>query len=341
MKCCIVGAGPVGLYAAWRLRGAYDVEILERGQIGCNVDSWNWVTLFSDNSLNVPKDVPIDVEGSYLTGKEFLERYLEPLAELLKSENVQIRTGCKVLRISRGRKRKMKRGGRFAVVVVEDEEERVQDYDLVVDCSGTYGNGIPLCVPGESRAENEKFLTRIIPEKTGNLSVVIGSGYSAITTLKQILIDENKPEVIWVTDKVDFHVEEDDPLPQRKSLLEFANTLKHNQRVIVKNRVDLQHEKENGVDHVYSLIGYKPDQSVYDELQVHSCYATDGPIKLAATLIGGGGDCMTQPAPGEATLENPEPDFYILGMKSYGRNSTFLMRVGYEQVDTLCKKLNV
>jgi hypothetical protein len=26
-------------------------------------------------------------------------------------------------------------------------------------------------------------------------------------------------------------------------------------------------------------------------------------------------------------------NFFVLGMKSYGRNSTFLLRVGYEQVD--------
>ena len=32
------------------------------------------------------------------------------------------------------------------------------------------------------------------------------------------------------------------------------------------------------------------------------------------------------------TLRNPEPDFYILGAKSYGKNSQFLIRLGLEQV---------
>jgi hypothetical protein len=32
-------------------------------------------------------------------------------------------------------------------------------------------------------------------------------------------------------------------------------------------------------------------------------------------------------------MENPEPGFFILGAKSYGRNSQFLMRIGWEQVD--------
>ena len=78
--------------------------------------------------------------------------------------------------------------------------------------------------------------------------------------------------------------------------------------------------------------------------QVHHCYASDGPIKLAATLLaakagGGSGDCLAQAAPGAATLLNPEPFFYILGMKSYGRNSSFLMRVGYEQTSLLLDQL--
>ena len=35
---------------------------------------------------------------------------------------------------------------------------------------------------------------------------------------------------------------------------------------------------------------------------------------------------------GPETLRNPEPDFFILGARSFGKNSAFLMRTGYEQV---------
>ena len=41
---------------------------------------------------------------------------------------------------------------------------------------------------------------------------------------------------------------------------------------------------------------------------------------------------MTQLCPGPETLRNPEPNFYILGAKSFGRNSQFLLRLGFEQV---------
>lgn len=87
------------------------------------------------------------------------------------------------------------------------------------------------------------------------------------------------------------------------------------------------------VDRVLSLTGYVGDHELYRQLQVHECYATCGPIKLSAALLGAAdGDCLAQTSHGVDTLTNPEPGLYILGIKSYGRNNTFLMRVGWEQV---------
>ena len=81
-------------------------------------------------------------------------------------------------------------------------------------------------------------------------------------------------------------------------------------------------------------VGYLPDNSIYRELQVHECYATSGPIELAASLLSGSSnsDCLAQTSAGPEVLKNPEPDFYIVGAKSYGRNSTFLIRMGLEQI---------
>ncbi len=66
---------------------------------------------------------------------------------------------------------------------------------------------------------------------------------------------------------------------------------------------------------------------------MHECYATAAPMKLSAALLGAAaGDCLAQTSHGVEVLTNPEPGFFILGAKSYGRNNTFLMRVGWEQV---------
>jgi hypothetical protein len=57
-------------------------------------------------------------------------------------------------------------------------------------------------------------------------------------------------------------------------------------------------------------------------------------MKLSAALLGAAGaDCLAQESHGAETLTNPEPGFFILGAKSYGRNSQFLMRIGWAQVD--------
>jgi len=94
------------------------------------------------------------------------------------------------------------------------------------------------------------------------------------------------------------------------------------------------------VDRILALNGGVGDHSLYRQLQVHECYATCGPMNLAAALqAGSGGDCLAQTSHGPETLTNPEPGFFILGAKSYGRNSQFLMSIGWHQVDDVFASL--
>jgi hypothetical protein len=95
------------------------------------------------------------------------------------------------------------------------------------------------------------------------------------------------------------------------------------------------------VDRILALNGGVGDHSLYRQLQVHECYATCGPVRLAAALLaeGGGADCLAQAGHGPETLVNPEPGFFILGAKSYGRNSRFLMSIGWQQVDDVFTSL--
>lgn len=44
-------------------------------------------------------------------------------------------------------------------------------------------------------------------------------------------------------------------------------------------------------------------------------------------------------APGAQTMINPEPGFFVIGMKSYGRGSAFLMKIGQEQVQLVMELL--
>ncbi|MFF1272233.1 hypothetical protein ACFVZC_02195 [Streptomyces marokkonensis] len=149
----------------------------------------------------------------------------------------------------------------------------------------------------------------------------------------------------------------DDPLPGRQELVSTARTLATggHDRVLVHTGAHVQSlshaadgdrvlvrlatadgPREVLADHVVSLTGYTGDHTLYRQLQVHECYATGAPMNLSAALLGAaGGDCLAQPATGIAQLRSPEPDFFILGAKSYGRLNTFLLRTGYQQVDEI------
>ena len=95
------------------------------------------------------------------------------------------------------------------------------------------------------------------------------------------------------------------------------------------------------VDRVIANPGFRPDTNVFSELQIHRCYATDGPIKLAAHLLGeSSDDCLQQSTGGVGLLQNPEPNFYILGAASYGRDSRFLLQNGLQQVEELFDHLS-
>ena len=59
-------------------------------------------------------------------------------------------------------------------------------------------------------------------------------------------------------------------------------------------------------------------------------------IILAAALAGeSSADCMAQSSKGAEVLQNPEPGFFILGAKSYGKGSNFLIRIGLAQIDAV------
>jgi hypothetical protein len=151
------------------------------------------------------------------------------------------------------------------------------------------------------------------------------------------------------------HAIHDDPLPARAKLVEFSLGLADHPPPWLQylGNCALEQIGESGgqlavtlrynetdlaltVDEMIALVGYAPDASIYEQLQVHQCYATAGPMKMSAALLGAGaagGDCMTAgDALGPDTLKNPETNFFILGAKSFGTNSNFLLQIGHQQI---------
>lgn len=262
---------------------------------------------------------------------------------------------------------------RFRLLVRDGDEERVEYADVVLDCTGTYhhpnalGSG-GIRAPGEAQAE-ERIIRRIPDFDATRLEadarqwrdqriLLVGGGHSAQTAardLRRVVEEAPDTRVTWAVRSSDptFGAVGGDPLPARAALVRSAQGLTSDDSpfdVRLGRSVERLTATDDGIrvtlvredggsevvsaDWIVSLTGSVGDARLYRQLQVHECYATSGPMKLAAALLGAGaGDCLTQESHGVETLRNPEPDFYILGSKSYGRNNTFLLRVGWEQVD--------
>ncbi len=307
------------------------------------------------------------------TGDELAERLYEPLAAS-GAVAPHLSLGTRVLAVSRDRLLKSdeigtgRRGARpFRLLVERDGEEAVEHADLVIDATGTYGNpnalgdgGIP--APGERAAAGS--IDHHLPDFAadparwaGRTVLLTGAGHSAQTAaraLAEFAREAPGTRVIWAvrSPDPDWGAVDGDPLPARAALNRAAAELAGGaaesvslRRGVVCEALERRGDRlsvtlRNGtseaveVDRVLALNGGVGDASLYRQLQVHECYATAGPMKLAATLLAAsGGDCLAMPAGGPDALTNPEPGFFILGAKSYGRNSQFLLRVGWQQVD--------
>jgi len=315
------------------------------------------------------------------TGDELADGLIEPLAATAPlAGRVRLGTRVKAVAREGLLKHEAigsgERAGRPFRLLLEnpDGSEAIEHAESVIDCSGTYGNpnrlgdgGID--APGEGAFDDriERFLPRFEDEAerwAGHTILLTGSGHSAQTAARALAgfaREARDTRVIWAVRRrePDWGSVSGDPLPERASLNRAAEELERGESPAIEVRAGrvtdaLQASGDriavslrNGglerieVDRILALNGGVGDHSIYRQLQVHECYATCGPMKLAAALLadGGGGDCLAQVAHGPETLVNPEPGFFILGAKSYGRNSQFLMSLGWQQVDDVFASL--
>jgi thioredoxin reductase len=316
--------------------------------------------------------IAIPGPATHLTGAEHAEALLEPLArsEPLRG---RIREHTAVRHVGRERigKSDLVGGPRerfpFRLLLEGPAGEEIANADVVLDCSGTYGSrnwlgsgNLPALGERALRSRISYLLEDIAgrarSEYSGRRVLLVGSGMSAATAL-DALIRLERTRVLWISrdDRDPPYVAiPDDPLPERARLARLGNDLAGGSNPDVQFRRGTTVEalaKDGGgfaarlratgadaddvvhVDRIVAHVGYSPDNTLYRELQVHECYATLGPMKLAAALSGEtSGDCLAQASHGPETLRNPEPGFFVVGAKSYGKNPNFLIHLGLEQV---------
>ena len=81
-----------------------------------------------------------------------------------------------------------------------------------------------------------------------------------------------------------------------------------------------------------SLTGFRPDLASWPRSASTSTRRCRPRGALAPLIDPNVHSCGTVYPHGAAELAQPEPDVYLVGMKSYGRAPTFLALTGYEQV---------
>jgi hypothetical protein len=86
------------------------------------------------------------------------------------------------------------------------------------------------------------------------------------------------------------------------------------------------------VDEIIVTTGFRPDLSLTRELRLKLDPWLEAPETLAPLIDPNLHSCGTVYPHGAAELSHPEKDYYVVGMKSYGRAPTFLLLTGYEQV---------
>jgi thioredoxin reductase len=362
-RVAVLGAGPVGLEAAAHAAHlGYPVTVYDRGDVAEAVGQWGHVRMFTPFGMNctplgldlIRKEHPqhaLPGPGDLLTGNEYRDAYLVPLALTSKLGDA-VKTRTFVVTVGRAGILKTdpaddpKRAAAPFRLLLRDDKgaERFEEADVVLDCTGTYGRhawlgdgGIPAA--GEIAAEKQisygvdDVLGRRKAQYAGKSVIVVGGGFSAATTVCALaqLAEENPATwVIWLTRgprSTPLPRNPADPLRERDRLAARANNLatRGDGNVEYHAQVLLDEVTCHGPDKGFRVAGRgngKPVVWEVDRVIGNVGYLAD--TNLTRELH------VAEFASG--AVRQPEPGYYVLGTKSFGRDSSFLLKRGFEQV---------
>lgn len=387
-RLAVLGAGPIGLETALYARFlGYDVDVYERGRVAEHVRRWGHVRMFSPFSRNCSslglralaaqdETYRPPTNDQILTGDEWVDRYLAPLAQTdLLSDSIKL--GVNVVSVARAGLLKGEladdadRGDLpFRLLLKNAEGEFcVAEADGVIDTTGVFGQpnflgeggqpAIGELVPtaDSTRDASDPRIEYGIPDVlgaarelyAGKHTVVVGSGHSAATSVVALakLSDEaSETRITWITRSLledgepgPVAREPDDWLPERMRLTDEAN---RKARGGAEGASPVTHLQGTAV-HALRRIA---DDSQW-ELELLGIHAGTMSCDRLIANVGHRPDLdlfrELHVAPCHAT-ESPskhaaEPNFYVLGAKSRGRMSQFLFQDGLEQIRRLFQVL--
>jgi thioredoxin reductase len=343
--------GHVRTFSPWR----YMVDVAARNLL----ESTGW-------SLPDPDHLP--------TGNELVDSYVKPLSNH-PAIRPHIRYRARVESVGRKDFDKVRTKGRdgqpFEIRLAGGE---TIEACAVIDASGTWQRPNPSGSGGIGAIGEREHRDRIaygIPDiagkerhrYAGKRILVVGSGHSAFNVILDLLaVAEQAPatRIHWAMrrDNLDavWGGGASDALEARGELGQRAK------RAVASGLIDILTpfriraiagrgdalqvsgairgtERDVEIDEVIVCTGFRPDLDMLREVRLGLDPWLECATALGPLIDPNEHSCGTVRPHGARELAHPEKDFYIVGMKSYGRAPTFLLATGYEQARSVAAML--
>ncbi|RNF40368.1 FAD-dependent oxidoreductase [Planococcus salinus] len=344
--------GHVRLFSPWQ----YNIDKVARELL----ESSGW-TAPADNELPA--------------GQELVENYLKKLAALPDIQPfIRLNTRVQgISKKGQDKMKTAGRDTLPFMLYVEEKGETAKRIEAkaVIDATGTWGQPNSLSASGVS-TKNERNLRHHIfygipdiqgkdrARFAGKQVAVIGGGHSAINAILELSeLNDEAPDVKipWILrkNKVEeaYGGQENDALQARGELgsrihhlvdsgqvevftsYRIFDVIKDGESLTLEGERNGESQSVQGLDELIVNTGSRPDFSFLREVRLSIDTATESVEALAPLIDPNLHSCGTVRPHGEQELRQPEKNFYIVGMKSYGRAPTFLMATGYEQVRSI------
>ncbi|MFT4246091.1 MAG: NAD(P)-binding domain-containing protein [Micrococcaceae bacterium] len=327
-----------------------------------NVDELS-IKLLEKHGYKIP-----DMNGNP-TGSDFIDEYLAPLAATDELTS-HIKTGVKVIAVARMGVDKLKMNDKKSPFVVRVKTKQgIKEVQArgIIDASGTWRNPNPLGasgIPAIGELENQKYLAGTLPDVLGSERarfadkrvLVVGNGYSAANTilaLTELVKAAPKTKIYWairgksvkhfynrghlsskaVRWKIGQQIKE---LVETSNKLQIVNQFAINSFTEVADGVEVSGDTPEGkksivVDIIANGTGFRPNFDIHKEIYTDFDAAVEAPTRMLTFMQSTADHPKEVEFAGATAVSHPQSDFYVIGMKSYGRLPGFFLFFGYEQ----------
>ncbi len=340
--------GHVRLFSPWR----YNVDAAMAAQLA----STGW-------TAPDPDDVPL--------AREVVERVLQPYAALpAVARALHLDTRVLAISREGFDKVKTRGRAEAPFLIRAEQQGRPMTWRAraVIDASGTWSTPNPLGasgLPAIGEREHAEHIAYGIPDVlgrdrnryAGRRTLVVGAGHSAanaLLALAELARHDPQTHFVWavrspVLTRV-FGGGAADALPARGQLGAALKALRDSGRMdfvaglhisaihrdgaalrVEGTGADGRAQVLDGIDQIVCATGQRPDLAMVGELRLKLDPALEATEALGPLIDPNLHSCGTVRPHGHRELAHPEPGFYTLGVKSYGRAPTFLMATGFEQ----------